>query len=227
MISLLAQIVTDTTQVVNDTANISMLEMVMKGGWTMVVLFLLSLVTVYIFVERMLVIVKSSKDPAHFIDNIRSYMKNGDVNAAKLLCDESDTPFARMISKGLSKIGKPLENIAESVENVGKIEIFKLEKNLSTLATISGAAPMIGFLGTVLGMIKVFMSMRESDGVGIDLKQLSGGIYEAMITTAGGLIVVIVAYIGYNYLVSKVEKTVHNMEAVSIDFIDLLQEPKA
>ena len=223
---MLLQIVTDNLEVATTSQNtISLLSLIMKGGWPMIPLFILSVITIYIFVERFLLIIKSSKNPQSFMDNIRSKMLSGDVEGAKLICSQQDSPFSRMINKGISRIGSPLKNISESIENVGKIELFKLEKNLSVLATISGAAPMIGFFGTVTGMIKAFMSMAEAEAA-VSPKALSSGIYEAMITTAAGLLVGIVAYVGYNYLVSKVEKTVHNMEAASIDFIDLLQEPQ-
>ena len=143
----------------------------------------------------------------------------------RLACQQSDTPIGRMIGKGLSRIGSPLKNIEVSIENVGKIEIYNLEKNLSLLATISGAAPMIGFLGTVTGMIRAFISIAQEEGA-VSPKLLSAGIYEAMLTTAAGLFVGIIAYLGYNYLVTRVQKIVHNMEYTSIDFIDLLQEPR-
>jgi biopolymer transport protein ExbB len=156
---------------------------------------------------------------------VKGLVLNGDVNGAKLLCAQSDTPIARMIEKGISRIGSPLKNIEASIENVGKIELFKLEKNLSTLATISGAAPMMGFLGTVIGMVKAFISISQEEG-SVSPKLLSDGIYTAMITTVAGLIVGIIAYLAYNFLVTRVQKVVHKMEYTSIDFIDLLQEPK-
>ncbi len=222
---MLLQIIKDGVEMVpNKEESISLFELISKGGWTMFPLFLLSVGAVYIFVDRFLVIMKASKDPGAFMETIRDKMLKGDVSGALATCEQFDSPFARMIGKGVSRIGNPLKNIAESVENVGTIEIFKLEKNLSVLATISGAAPMIGFFGTVIGMIRAFMSMAEAEAA-VSPKLLSAGIYEAMITTAAGLFVGIIAYVGYNYLVAKVEKTVHNMEAASIDFIDLLQEP--
>ena len=152
-------------------------------------------------------------------------MHLGLINEAKLICSEVDTPIARMIEKGILKIGSSMNTIEASIENIGKIELNKLEKNLSLLATISGAAPMIGFLGTVTGMIQAFIAIAQEEGA-VSPKLLSSGIYEAMITTAAGLFVGIIAYLGYNYLVTRVQKLVHNMEFMSIDFIELLQEPK-
>jgi biopolymer transport protein ExbB len=191
----------------------------------MIPIFILSIVAVYIYVERMRTIRRASKMPVGFMDNIKRMVSTGDLSGAKVLCQQSDTPIARMIGKGLSRIGSPLKNIEVSIENVGRIEIYNLEKNLSLLATISGAAPMIGFLGTVTGMIRAFISIAQEEGA-VSPKLLSGGIYEAMLTTAAGLFVGIIAYLGYNYLVTRVQKIVHNMEYTSIDFIDLLQEPR-
>jgi biopolymer transport protein ExbB len=149
---------------------------------------------------------------------------NGKIAAARDLCQKTDTPAARMIDKGISRIGKPLDNIEVAIENVGKLEVFRLEKGLATLATIAGAGPMIGFLGTVAGMISAFFEMANA-GQNIDVSMLAGGIYVALVTTVGGLIVGIIAFIAYNQLVSMVDKVVNKMEATSIEFIDLLQEP--
>jgi len=186
------------------------------------VLFVLS---IYLFIERWLTIRKASRVDKNFMRNIRDYVVTGNVEAARMLCKNTDTPIARMIEKGVLRIGKPLKNIEVAIENVGKLEIYKMEKNLATMATISGAAPMIGFLGTVTGMIRAFFQMASNDNV--VASDLAGGIYEAMITTAAGLAVGIIAYIGYNLLVALVEKVVYNMEATSVEFMDLLQEPAA
>ncbi|MEQ9298099.1 MAG: MotA/TolQ/ExbB proton channel family protein [Cyclobacteriaceae bacterium] len=203
---------------------ISVLELLTKGGYMMLPLVLLSIIALYIFIERIMSISREAKTPAGFTDSIRTKVIGGDINGARVLCKETDTPVARMIEKGLSRIGSPLKNIEVSIENVGKIEIYKLEKNLSFLATISGAAPMIGFLGTVTGMIQAFIAIAQEEGA-VSPKLLSSGIYEAMITTAAGLVVGILAYLAYNYLVTRVQKLVHNMEYSSIEFVDLLQEP--
>ncbi|WP_026135692.1 MotA/TolQ/ExbB proton channel family protein [Nafulsella turpanensis] len=208
----------------SEEASVSVMELLLNGGWAMIPIFLLSLVAVYIFVERLLTIRRAAKTPNQFIDKIKSLVLNGDINGARLLCNQTDTPVAKMIEKGISRIGSPLKNIEASIENVGKIEIYKLEKNLSLIATISGAAPMIGFLGTVTGMIKAFIAIAQEEG-SVSPKLLSEGIYQAMITTAAGLVVGILAYLMYNYLVAQVQKVIHKMEYNSIDFIDLLQEP--
>jgi len=207
------------------TNSISLLELMMNGGVMMIPILLLWMVAIYVFVERVMTIRKASNTPDDFKDRIRQLVTNGDIQGARLWCVQTDTPAARMIEKGVSKIGSSLKNIEVSVENIGKIEIYKLEKNLGLLATISGAAPMIGFLGTVTGMIQAFMAVAQEEGA-VSPKLLSGGIYEALITTAAGLIVGILAYLGYNYLVSRVSKVVHTMEYNAIEFVELLQEPQ-
>lgn len=212
----------DTT--VADQEVITVLELLLKGGYMMIPIFLLWIVTIYIFIQRLLVIKKSSQTPENFKDQIRERVSKGDIEGARVLCAQTDTPVARMIEKGVERIGSPLKNIEVSIENIGKIEVYRLEKNLGMLATISGAAPMIGFLGTVTGMIQAFISIAQEEGA-VSPKLLSSGIYEAMITTAAGLFVGILAYLGYNYLITRVQKLIHSMEYNSIDFIDLLQEP--
>jgi len=191
----------------------------------MIPILVLSVMAVYIFVERVLTINKAAKTPEQFISRIRELVEKGDISAARMMCQQNDSPVARMIEKGISRIGSPLKNIEVSIENVGKIEIFKLEKNLSLLATISGSAPMLGFLGTVIGMIQAFIAIAQEEG-SVSPKLLSEGIYTAMVTTAAGLFVGILAYLGYNYLVTRVQKVVHKMEYSSVEFIDLLQEPR-
>ncbi len=204
---------------------ISVWELTLKGGWMMVPLAVLWIIAIYLFIERLLTINKANENPDQFMSSVKGLVLRGDVNGAKLLCSQNDTPIARMIEKGISRIGSPLKTIEASIENIGKLEVFKLEKNLSTLATIAGAAPMMGFLGTVIGMVEAFIGIAQEEG-SVSPKLLSSGIYAAMITTVGGLIVGIIAYLAYNYLVSRVQKVVHKMEYTSIDFIDLLQEPK-
>lgn len=204
--------------------SVSVLDLLSKGGWTMIPILLLSIVAVYIFIERLLTLQKASKLPKSFIDQIKKMVLDGDVQGAKALCVQSDSPTAKMIEKGISRLGSSLKNIEASIENVGRIEIYKLEKNLNVLATISGAAPMLGFFGTVLGMIQAFMAIAQEEG-SVSPKLLSSGIYEAMVTTAAGLFVGIIAYIGYNYLITRVQKVIHRMEYNSIEFVDLLQEP--
>lgn len=204
---------------------LSIWELVMAGGWVMIPLGILSVLAIYLFVERLLVINAANANPDPLMAKIKELVQRGDVSGAKLLCSQDGTPVARMIEKGISRIGSPLKNIETSIENVGKIEVFKLEKNLSSLATIAGAAPMIGFLGTVLGMVEAFIAISQEEG-SVSPKLLSSGMYTAMITTVAGLIVGIVAYLAYNYLVTRVQKVIHKMEYTSIDFIDLLQEPR-
>lgn len=204
---------------------ISLLDLLLNGGYMMIPILILWMVAIYIFVERSRTLNAASATPTSFKDQIRTLVLNGDIKGALIQCTQLDTPAARMIEKGVSRIGNPLKNIEVSIENVGKLEIYRLEKNLSLLATISGAAPMIGFLGTVTGMIQAFIAIAQEEGA-VSPKLLSEGIYEAMITTAAGLFVGILAYLGYNYLVSKVGKVIHTMESNVIDFIDLLQEPK-
>jgi len=225
---LLLQIQTelDTTSLDTSAADaVTVWDLLLKGGFVMIPLLLLSVLAVYIFVERVLTIKKASRVPEQFTDKIKNLVASGDINSARLVCSQTDTPIARMIEKGISRIGSPLKTIEASIENVGKIELYRLEKNLNLLATISGAAPMIGFLGTVTGMIQAFIAIAQEEG-NVSPRLLSTGIYEAMITTAAGLAVGIIAYLGYNYLVSQVSKVVHKMEYTSVDFIDLLQEPR-
>jgi len=204
---------------------ISFLELMLQGGYMMIPILILWAGAIYIFVERILLIRNSSKTPDNFRENIRDRVLAGDVQGARAICLQTDTPVGRMIEKGISRIGQPLKNIEVSIENIGKVEVYRLEKNLSMLATISGAAPMMGFLGTVTGMIQAFISIAQEEGA-VSPKLLSSGIYEAMVTTAAGLFVGILAYLGYNYLVSRVQKLVHRMETTAIDFVDLLQEPQ-
>ena len=215
----------DSVSVASGQDSMALISLIFQGGYMMIPIFLLSIVAVYVYVERIKTIGRAAKTPVGFMDNIKKMVADGDLSGAKVLCQQSDTPIGRMIGKGLSRIGSPLKNIEVSIENVGKIEIYNLEKNLSLLATISGAAPMIGFLGTVTGMIRAFISIAQEEGA-VSPKLLSAGIYEAMLTTAAGLFVGIIAYLGYNYLVTRVQKVVHSMEYTSIDFIDLLQEPR-
>ncbi len=194
-------------------------------GWiVMGLLFILLLVAVYILFERYFQIKKAANIDSNFMNKIRDHVMNGKIEAAKALCEQTNSPIARMIHKGVLRIGRPLKDINTSIENVGNLEVNKLEKNLSTLATIAGAAPMLGFLGTVTGMINAFYKLSTS-GNNIDPGLLAGGIYEALFTTAFGLAVGILAYIGYNWLVSLLQKVIFKMEANSVDFIDLLHEP--
>lgn len=202
---------------------IGLLDLLITGGYMMIPLYLLFVLAIFIFFERLLTLKKASSTSSHLMDQVKILVQSGQIEKAKIICAGEKTPVANMIAKGIERIGSPLKNIEVSIENVGKVEIYKLEKNLNLLATVSGAAPMIGFLGTVTGMIQAFIAIAQEEGM-VSPKLLSSGIYEAMITTAAGLVVGIVAYLGYNYLVTQVSKLVHNMEYSSIEFIDLLQD---
>lgn len=202
----------------------SLWDMAVQGGWIMVVLAVFSIIALYIFIERFININKAAKKDDAFMENIRGYMKEGKLDDAKLLCQRTSTPLSRMIEKGISRIGKPLNDIQTAVENVGNLEVSNLEKGVALLAMISGAGPMLGFLGTVIGMIRAFYDMSMA-GNNIDIELLSTGIYQAMVTTVGGLIVGIIAFIFYNILVSQIDKVVNLLESKSIEFMDVLNEP--
>ena len=218
----------------NDTAQaaqektLSIMDMIVGGGAANVIiigiLFVMLGVALYIYFERLLAIRAVSKVDNTFIYKIRDNIASGKIEAAKLLCAQSNLPAARLIEKGISRIGKPLEDINKAIENAGTLEVYKLEKNTAVLATIAGAGPMIGFLGTVVGMILSFHEMASAGGQA-EMGALAGGIYTAMTTTVAGLIVGIIAYVGYNHLVVNTDKVVHTMEANAVDFLDLLNEP--
>lgn len=234
---LLLQITETTTQVV-DTVNqvvqnqegipteekLSFLELAMKGGWIMIPLAFLSVLAIYIFIERYMAINRAGKDDKNFMNNIKDFISDGKVDSALALCKSKETPLARMIEKGIKRIGRPLNDISAAIENVGKLEVSKLEKGVAILAMVAGAAPMIGFLGTVSGMIRAFYDMSKA-GNNIDIGLLSNGIYEAMVTTLAGLFVGIIAYICYNIIVSRIEKVVYVIENKATEFMDLLYEP--
>ncbi|MBR6775677.1 MAG: MotA/TolQ/ExbB proton channel family protein [Bacteroidales bacterium] len=203
---------------------LSLWELAKEGGWIMVVLAIFSIIAVYIFAERFVSINKAAKKDDNFMNMIRNYMIEGKIDEAKDLCKQTDTSISRMIEKGLSRIGKPLNDIQTAIENVGNLEVSKLEKGVALIGMISGAAPMLGFLGTVTGMIRAFYDMSMA-GNNIDIELLSAGIYEAMVTTVGGLFVGILAYILYNIIVSKIDKVVNLLESKSIEFMDVLNEP--
>lgn len=219
------QVVTDTTTVESVDESISVLDLAIQGGFMMIPIFVLSVIAIYLFFERLMIINKANQNPEQFMNRVKELVLRGDITGAKLLCAQQDSPVGRMIQKGLYRIGSPLKNIEASIENVGKLEIFKLEKNLSSIATIAGAAPMMGFLGTVIGMVEAFIAIAQEEGT-VSPKLLSSGIYTAMITTVAGLVVGIMAYLAYNFLVTRVQKVIHKMEYTSIEFIDLLQEPQ-
>ncbi|MDA0303247.1 MAG: MotA/TolQ/ExbB proton channel family protein [Bacteroidetes bacterium] len=218
--TLASEVSTDAIQQVD----VSLLDLLMEGGWyIMSPLALMSIMAIYVFFERSLAIRKAERVTPDFMNKLRDYIGQGSFDSARKLCQQSDTPMARMLDKGISRIGKDLKDISVSIENIGKLEIYNLEKNLSSLATVSGAAPMVGFLGTVIGMVNVFLDMEMAGTVRVE--DISSGTKQAMITTIVGLIVGIIAFMAYNHLVSKVSKVVHQMEATSIEFIDILEEP--
>jgi biopolymer transport protein ExbB len=202
-------------------------ELVMAGGWAiMVPLAAMLALAIVIFTERFLMINRASNEEPNFMFNIRDLIHDGKIEAALSLCRSKGTPISRMVEKGITRIGRPLGDINAAIENVGKLEVSRLEKNIATLATISGSAPMIGFLGTVIGMVRVFFDI-SAQGNQIEIGMLSSGMYQAMVTTIAGLIVGILAYIAYNFLVARIEKVVYIMEARATEFMDLLHEPAA
>lgn len=231
LLSVFAQVATETfpeaaPQLTPDNVeqSISLWEMATKGGWIMLVLALLSVICIYIFIERILVIRQAGKEDPRFMDRIKDYIQSGEAKSALRYCQGENTPSARMIERGITRLGRPVGDIQTAIENVGNIEVARLEKGLPVVATIAAAAPMIGFLGTVTGMVKAFYEMANA-GNNIDITLLSGGIYEAMITTVGGLVVGIIALFAYNYLVSCVDKVVNKMESKSVEFMDILNTP--
>ena len=228
--SILLQVVNNvanTPEVLAETpqvAEMNLFEMALKGGWIMVPIVLLSILAGYIFIDRLLIIKKASEEDKTFMNRIKDYILEGKIESATKLCQQNDTPSARMIEKGISRLGKPMNDVLVAIENVGNIETNKLEKGFAMLATISGGAPMLGFLGTVMGMVRAFFDMANA-GSNVDVTILSNGIYTAMITTVAGLIVGILAYFAYNYLVSRLDSVVQKMELRTMEFMDLLNEP--
>ena len=222
--------ITSTLETEGDTvpemASQSAMDILISGGligiFIYVVLLILSIVAVYIFFERYSAINRSEKIDQHFMNNIRSNVAAGNIAAARALCQATDSPVSRLVEKGLQRIGKPLRDIDAAVENAGNLEVFRLEKNLSSLASIAGAAPMVGFFGTVTGMILAFYNMASQESVTPSL--LAGGIYQALLTTAFGLAIGIFAFVGYNLLVSKVDKVIYMMERTTTEFMDMLHE---
>lgn len=204
--------------------NFSLIDMAMKGGWLMIPLVLLSIITIYLFGMKWWAIRKATKVDPNFMKDIRDFIHEGKMKSAITLCQQTDTPVARLVEKGIERMGRPLQDIQTAVENMGNVEVARLEKGLPMLATIAGGAPMIGFLGTVMGMVQAFFNMAQA-GSNIDITLLSGGIYTAMVTTVAGLIVGIMAYFGYNFLTSQVSDVVFKMQNTTVEFMDMLHEP--
>ena len=215
----------EVVEQVTEAGQMSLWELFNSGGWLMWVLLALGGVTIFIFVERFVAIRKASKGMnMGFMNRIRDAISDGNIRAAIDMCRRSDTPIARMVEKGIERLGRPMADVQSAIENVANLEVSRLENGLPFLATIAGGAPMIGFLGTVMGMVQTFMDMSAAGGT-VDMALLSGGMYVAMVTTVGGLLVGIPAYFGYNYLVAAIEKLVFRMEANSIAFMDILNQP--
>ena len=216
------------SEVVSEEKTLSIYKLIMDGGLggqiIIAILTVLLAVALYIYFERFFAIKAASKTDSNFMNQIKDHVSQGKLDSAKVLCSQGKSPASRLIEKGISRIGKPLEDINTAIENAGRLEIYKLEKNVSVLATIAGAAPMIGFLGTVIGMIVAIHEIANAGGQ-IDIKMLSDGLYTAMTTTVAGLIVGIISYIQYNHLVVRTNKVVYEMEAKSVEFLDLLNEP--
>jgi biopolymer transport protein ExbB len=212
------------TSVAANEIPVSYLDLAIKGGWVMIPIAILSLIAVYVFVERFVAIRNAGKIDQNFMNRIKDYIHDGKVDSAMALCQSTNNPLARMIEKGVNRIGRPLNDINTAIQNIGQVEVYKLEKGLAILASCAGGAPMLGFFGTVLGMVKTFMDMANA-GNSLDIGILSNGIYIALITTVGGLMVGIPAFFAYNYLVARVEELVNRLEAHSMEFMDLLNEP--
>lgn len=220
--------------VVNDVAEnletavqepINLWTMATYGGWIMIVLALLLALAVYFFVERLVIINRAKREDKSFMNRIKDYIHDGKIDSALNLCRDTNTPSSRMVEKGITRIGRPMQDVQVAIENVGNLEVAKLEKNLVIVATIAAIAPMLGFLGTVMGMVQTFYNMAGSNSGVIELAQLSEGMYQAMVTTIGGLIVGILVLFAYNYLVSRIDAVVRLLEGRTMEFMDLLNEP--
>ena len=205
--------------------SVNLWTMAAYGGWIMVILAVLLLWAVYLFIERMVVLHAAMRENKSFMDRIKDYIHEGKISSAVNLCHQTDTPSARMVEKGISRIGRPMQDVQVAIENFGNLEVSKLEKGLVIMATIAAGAPMLGFLGTVLGMVQTFYNMAQNASGVIEMSALSEGMYQAMVTTIGGLIVGILAMFAYNFLVSRIDRVVRNLEGKTMEFMDLLNEP--
>lgn len=206
-------------------AEMNLWQMFQYGGPIMYILVIMFALAVYLFIERLVTLKQASKEDSSFMNRIKDYIYDGKIDAAKKLCHDTNSPTSRMVEKGISRLGRPMSDVLVAIENVGNLEIAKLEKGLVILASVSGGAPMLGFLGTVTGMVTVFFNMAQKSGGTIQLADLSVGMYQAMVTTVGGLIVGILAYFAYNYLVSRIDSVVRILESRTMEFLDLLNEP--
>lgn len=204
--------------------SLSLWSLIMDGGYIMIPLAILLLVVIYVFAERMIVINRANKNDRNFMDRIRDFVHDGDIESAMNLCRKNDTPYSRLIAKGLSRIGRPMNDILVTIENTGNIEIANLGKSLPWLSTTAAGAPMLGFLGTVAGMIQAFFALASA-GTSANITVLSSGIYQALVTTVAGLIVGIIALFAYNYLVARINSLMNGLESSTMEFMDLLNEP--
>ncbi len=224
---MILQIVVDSTAAVaaatQPQQSLNLLDLILKGGWIMVPIGILSVISVYLMIERYITISRASKVDPGFMANIKAMLMDGKAEAALSLCRSTNTPIARLLEKGIKRLGKPVKEIESAVENTGKLEIYKLEKNLSYLGIIAGIAPMFGFVGTISGVIKIFYNISLADNISIGL--IAGGLYEKMITSAAGLVVGIIAHIGFHYLNTMIDRVSFQLESTTVEFIDLIQEP--
>jgi biopolymer transport protein ExbB len=216
-----------TAEMVAEPEKMNLWTMATYGGPIMIILAIMLALAVYLFIERMVTLKKASKEEKSFMNRIKDYIHEGKIESAIRLCQETNNPTARMVEKGISRLGRPMSDVLVAIENVGNIEIAKLEKGLVLLASISGGAPMLGFLGTVTGMVSTFFNMAQTSGGTIELSSLSTGMYQAMVTTIGGLIVGIISYFAYNYLVARIDAVMRKLETGTMEFLDLLNEPAA
>lgn len=224
---MILQIVVDSTAVaataVKQVQTLNLLDLILKGGYIMIPIGILSVIAVFLIVERFIAISRASKVDSGFMANIKAMLMDGKADAALSLCRSTNTPIARLLEKGIKRLGKPIKEIESAVENTGKLEIYKLEKNLSYLGIIAGIAPMFGFVGTISGVIKIFYNISLADNISIGL--IAGGLYEKMITSAAGLVVGIIAHIGFHYLNTMIDRVSFDLESTTVEFIDLIQEP--
>lgn len=204
---------------------LSLLDLIMKGGYIMIPIGILSVISIYVLIEKFITIKKAGRVSHDFMNNIKEQIKKGNLEGASSLCTANPSAISAVINKGIARIGKPIKEIESAMEGVGKLEVAKMEKNISILGIVAGIAPMFGFIGTISGVIKIFYNISLADNISIGL--ISGGLYEKMITSAAGLVVGVFSFVSYHYLNLMIDRTIYKIEASSIDFIDVLQDPKA
>lgn len=221
---LLQETIVTTTANTAAANELNLWDLCLQGGWIMIVLGIMLLISIYIFIERAIVVNRASRQDSSFMKRIKDYIHDGEIESARRLCDQTDSPYSRLVAKGISRIGRPMNDVLVTIENTGNLEVAALSKGFSWLATAAAAAPMLGFLGTVIGMVQSFYTIAAS-GSSAEIGAFAGGIYTALVTTVAGLIVGIIALFAYNYLVARVNKVMNLMEARTMDFMDLLNEP--